>query len=390
MKATDYSNPYELYIPNVKPAYTLSTKDYASLKEKEHFWNDRQNNPHLDYCRIDSDIQYKALYKVLSGKPNCIFRGIKDAKHKIYTSAQVHSILKKTSIEPRQFVTNEIIALKKANGGLLPRYFEALGVDETDFLYLSLLQHYSAKTPFLDFSYSLDKALFFAQDKYKYCLFGNDISKYVSIYWIDLEEMGFEFIDTIRWYADQLKQALDCIINIYSQDPNINLDVSNLNWENFLSWCSPNNRNEGFKCIELGYITDRRPQSGHKITKIEYNNIITQFVKNVKMCQLTSGSSLYNQYHNELYNAIIQNVKLTNLNITAQEGCFLLYNPENNLVPLEDYWSHNITYQYVPTLHCIDINKKLIRSQILPQLKKMNITHDTMYPLEEKIVSGVV
>lgn len=389
MKVVENSNPFEMYNPSIKPAYTLSTKDYASLKEKEQFWIDGDNNPHLDYCRIDNDIQFKSLYQTLSAKEHCIFRGINEAKHKMFTSVQVHHIIKKLSSTPRQFVDREIEILKNINNHLFPSYFYSLSVDETDFLYLSLLQHYNAKTPFLDFSYSLNKALFFAQDDYKYCLLGNDISKYVSIYWIDLDERGFELIDIIKWYADQLEQALDGIISVLTHHPDIRLDVSILNWENFLLWADQSNRGEGINRIELGYITDKRAPIIPKITKKEYNDIITKFVNDVKIGKLTRHSALYNEYYEKLYNAIIQNVKLTNLNITAQEGCFILYNPNESNIPLEDFWSHNNTYLHLPTLHCVDISKKLIRTQIKPMLKQLNISKATIYPIEKDIVSSV-
>ena len=264
-----------------------------------------------------------------------------------------------------------------------------MDVAETDFLYLSLMQHYSAKTPFLDFSYSLDKALFFAQDGYTDNLSENDIDNYVSIYWINLEE-GYELIDIIKWYANQLKNALKSIQDFvqFTSDPNF--DISILNWDNFLLWFSPDNRGDGINKIELGYITDRRDPAIHKTTKQEYDIVLKDFVRDVANGTINDNSQLFNNYYEQLYTAIIQNVKLTNLNITAQDGCFILYNPTEELVPFEDFWAHNVTFLHLPTLHCVDISKRLIQSQILPLLKRNNITHDTMYPIEKEIVSSVV
>ena len=212
------------------------------------------------------------------------------------------------------------------------------------------------------------------------------MSLYIGLIW---GERGFELIDIIKWYADQLEQALDGIINVLTHHPGIHLDVSILNWENFLLWADPSNRGEGINRIELGYITDKRVPIIPKTTKKEYNDFIAKFVNDVKIGKLTRHSALYNEYYEKLYNAIIQNVKLTNLNITAQEGCFMLYNPSESNIPLEDFWSHNNTYLHLPTLHCVDISKKLIRTQIKPMLKKMNISKATIYPIEKDIVSSV-
>ena len=392
MKATDPVDPNEIYNPMLRPHYTLTKESYKSLEEKQQYWNANAVNPHLHYDgHIDTIEQFEGFIATMNGQTNCIFRGLNEAKYKLFTSLQVHYLKNAFPFNAREFVAREISELKGAHGQLFPRYFRAMDIAETDFLYLSLMQHYSAKTPFLDFSYSLNKALFFAQDGYQDNLSSNDIDNYVSLYWIDVNETkGFELIDIIQWYPQQLERALDMLKNLIESHPNINVDFSILNWDKFLSWMEPQNHGEGFNQIELGYITDRRAPIVHKTTKSEYDTWLVQFVKDVKSGSFNGNPNLMSDYYTRFYNAIIQNVKLTNLNITAQEGCFILYNPYEGLVPFEDFWSHNITYQHLPTLHCVDISKRLITSLILPLLKQNGITHDTMYPLEKDVVSSIV
>lgn len=390
MKATDPVDPNEIYNPMLRPHYTLTKESYKSLEEKQQYWNANAVNPHLHYDgHVDTKEQFGEFMASMNGKPNCIFRGLNEAKYKLFTSLQVHYLKNSFPFNAREFVAKEIIELKGANGQLFPRYFRAMDVAETDFLYLSLMQHYSAKTPFLDFSYSLYKALFFAQDGYTDNLSGNDIDNYVSIYWLNVGE-GFELIDIIQWYANQLRNALTAIQNFILSAPNMEIDASILKWDNFLLWFSPINRGEGINKIELGYITDRRDSAIHKTTKQEYDILLNNFVRDVATGAINANPQLFNNYYEQLYTAIIQNVKLTNLNITAQDGCFILYNPTEELVPFEDFWAHNVTFLHLPTLHCVDISKRLIQSQILPLLKRNNITHDTMYPIEKEIVSSVV
>lgn len=386
-----FVNPTEIFNPMEKPLYTLSRDSYTSLKEKETYWNMQAVNPRLHYDgHLDSIEDFNSFHATMMDR-HCIYRGLNEAKYKLFTSLQVHYIKNAFPFSARMFVAIEINKLKQANHNLFPQYFKAMDVAETDFLYLSLMQHYSAKTPFLDFSYSLDKALFFAQDGYQDDLSGNDIDNYVSLYWMDPNETkGFELIDIIQWYPQQLKRALEMLKDLIEKHSNINVDFSILNWDKFLSWMEPQNQNGGFNQIELGYITDRRAPLSHKATKSEYDSWLQEFVQDVKSGSFNSNPNLMSDYYTKFYYAIIQNVKLTNLNITAQDGCFILYNPREELVPFEDFWSHNKTYQYLPTLHCVDISKRLIVSQILPLLKQNGITHDTMYPIEKDIVSNIV
>lgn len=390
MKTQPVVSGDKLFMPMEKSRFTLSVDSYSSLDEKRSFWSNGKENPHLDYHRIDSIEDFGPFYDALSANSNCIFRGVNEAKYKMFTSLQIFHILNSLPITPRQFVASELEELKKADDGLYPRYFRSMNIDETDFLYLSLLQHYFAKTPFLDFSYSINKALFFAQDRYRHIASDKDINNYISLYWIDLsEDKGFELLDIIQWYANQLNYALDQLMRIYEAYPNADINISILNWENYLLWSNPGNMGEGINKIELGLITDKRDLVPHKTTKEEYNELLTDFKRDASAGKLKADSKLLQYYYDSFYNALIQNVKLTNLNIIAQEGCFLLYNPENSLVPLEDFWSHNPTYLHLPTLHCVDICKKLIKSQIQSRLKTANISTEKVYPLAKDIVEPI-
>lgn len=390
IKTQPVVNGDKLFMPMEKSRFTLSVDSYSSLDEKRNYWNNNRENPHLDYHRIDKIEEFVEFYNSLSSKPNCIFRGINEAKYKMFTSLQIFHILNTMPISPREFVANEIQELKEANNHLYQRYLKSMGIDETDFLYLSLLQHYFAKTPFLDFSYSLDKALFFAQDGCRHIAGEKDIHNYISLYWIDLQESnGFELIDIIKWYAAQLDNALHSLETIIESNPKSDIDTSILNWDNYLLWSNPANRGDGINQIELGFITDKRTPFPHKTTKEEYDQLLLDFKRDASAGKLKSHPELYQQYHMSFYNALVQNVKLTNLNIVAQEGCFLLYNPKESLVPLEDYWSHNPTFLHLPALHCVDISKKLIKSQIQPILKKADISNWTVYPIEKDFVGPI-
>lgn len=373
------------------PNYTWGDRSYSSIDEKANLWNDEGRGKLSYHGIITTDGEFDAFYKTMVQREKIIYRGINNAKYKIFTSLQVHYLLNKyINVSPQEYITNEISSLKKAHKGLFPRYFQSIGVDETDFLYLSLMQHYRAKTPFLDFSRSLDSALFFAYDAYdkSFCNNLQNPNNYVSVFWIDLNEKAFEFVDIIQLLSNSIESALRHIGEFLSKYPNTPLDTSNIAWENYLMWYNPQNKDGGFSAFDMGIILDHNIPLPRRFSAQEYNKALVDFKNAAKRGLLTP--QLLDQYIQLLSSIIMQNSRLTNLNIIAQDGCFVLYNPKEPFVPMEEYWAKCPTYVYLPKLHCVDIHKDLIPTSILPLLTKNGISSDTIYPIEKDIVSAIV
>lgn len=118
-----------------------------------------------------------------------IFRGVGEAKFKIYTSAQRDWIINDMSEwagKPYLEFINDLI--KKAyDKPLLTKVFNyyKLKINQRDFPTLSILQHYGAPTPLIDFTYNLDVALYFATEYCQPSLSSNKIDQYFSINIID-------------------------------------------------------------------------------------------------------------------------------------------------------------------------------------------------------------
>lgn len=118
-----------------------------------------------------------------------IFRGVGDAKYKIFSSAQrdwnindMSQWAKKSYLE---FV-NDLI--KQASGlPLLSKVFKyyKLHHKQTDFPTLSILQHYGAPTPLIDFTYNLDVALYFSTEFCQPSTSSNILDHYFSVNIID-------------------------------------------------------------------------------------------------------------------------------------------------------------------------------------------------------------
>ncbi|MBO4829710.1 MAG: FRG domain-containing protein [Fibrobacter sp.] len=137
------------------------------------------------YLVIDSVEQFERWLNTVP-RENKLFRGVNEAKYKIYTSAQrlyITNDLDKSGKKIEDFIQDELNQVKEINGGLLKKYFQLLNVVDHDLLYLSFLQHYSGVSPLIDFSANVEKALYFMQDG---CSFGKmgstGIDNYFSLY----------------------------------------------------------------------------------------------------------------------------------------------------------------------------------------------------------------
>ena len=97
-----------------------------------------------------------------------IFRGVNNAKFKLYNSGQRAWMGQELDIHGKNyqsFIQDEINYAKNFQNGLLIKFFQAFGHTAYDFSILSFLQHYNAPTPLLDFSYNFDCSLFFCIDE---------------------------------------------------------------------------------------------------------------------------------------------------------------------------------------------------------------------------------
>ena len=258
-------------------------------------------------------------------KNKMVFRGLKDAKLRLYTSAQREWLIRdyeKQGIKFVDFVNSILRNVKKDR--LLKRYFNAFKITTNDWLYLSYLQHYGAPTPFLDFSHNLKKSLFFATDG----LTTNSITKkaidnYFSIYYVTLNEVGKEDFSNYLEFSHEF-------------------------------------------AVETNQIK-RLDNSFFEENIIFEKNFIDRilFIPNPLKIRQTKNNKIF---------------VWSNLNIVAQDGCFFLYhNCKDNTLPFESYFKE---YHYnTIELHCVDIHKsladyvrnkiKLTKKDVYPELKEL-------------------
>jgi hypothetical protein len=270
-------------------------------------------------------------------------------------------------------------------------------MEDIDFLYMSFMQHFGLYTPFLDFSYNMEKSLFFAQDKMDNNESEIDIENYVSLYWLQPRKSNLkqhsnptlqrcidagiqpknELMDIVDFYKNSLLKVMPEIKRTMKEYQHI--DTSNIEPQNYYSWYCNTNNGEGLNKLDLGYLADNFSQRD----KVKTFRELIDWLENIKpqMKNETLLEGEFDAYMGALQDSLEYNIRLTNANLEAQEGCFLFFNPPQKSTSLEEFWVNNCTkYKYLPQLHCVDISKQVVVDRVMPILKELNICTDTIYP----------
>jgi len=313
---------------------------YNSLADKA------QNFQH---STIDTKAQLDDLIKkwtTVDNTKNYIFRGVTDAKYKLYNSAQrswkMYELanLGKTF---QDFIQTEVDKAKSFQNNLLVKFYNAFGHVAYDLSILSFLQHYGAPTPLLDWTYNFDCALFFGLDGLRHNP-SDDIDNYFSIYAIDLRWHEFISIST------HLETSLEQIDRILREYPNADAQEVLSQIEN-LSYSF-------FHQLKLFYLPG-------------YTNGGTFYGINSR----PSFKLVYNQH---------------NLNVINQEGLFVFNSDPDH--PLEDYFRGKNTASfdgtfYIPQIICWDIHKSLDEyvKRHLTEGRPIPVDKHFIYPQEENI-----
>jgi len=173
--------------------------DYQKIDTIEDF-NRWYNYMHLRAKEVNDKNSSKD--RDLTINSNLLFRGMGEAKYKLFNSAQRFWITNEVEQwwTPKSYLeyVNEFIN-KARDKKLFFKIFEYYNLkpNQRDFPILSILQHYGAPTPLMDFTYDVDVALFFATEKATSSASNNEIDKYFSIYLIDKTRQRYKELNNL-------------------------------------------------------------------------------------------------------------------------------------------------------------------------------------------------
>lgn len=312
----------------------MKLEEYANLSEKKSFF---------DMTTIDTYKGFDDVYQTLK-RDNVIFRGVNEAKYKLYTSAQREWIIneyEKQGINYTSFIQSQLNYIRGFS--IISHYYKSLNVNENDMLYISLLQHYGAPSPLLDFTYDLDIALYFALDKIKTDSSNIDIDNYFSLYFIDKNQCGNELVDIVSMLRFALESGKDLLDDYIRDNPHISIDDSLLcSVDQYTKWLKDDDTKDGLHKLDCGFIDN----------------------------PLRSGTLSMYKTSEVLY--------WSNINLIAQNGCFIFYT--NDKEPLELFFTLKNT---LPKVRCINIHKSLveyIKNKYIAHLSEQDI-----YPKLDKM-----
>lgn len=303
-------------------------QQYEDLEEKAgHF---------LQSKTINTPEELDAALNVFQGMVDnktlhTVFRGVHEAKYKLYNSFQrmwFEYGFNESDRNPFQFV-QDMINYCFNDEHVLFKYFKQLGVICNDWLILSFLQHYGGASPLLDFSKNYKVALYFLCKGLKPYYGKNETGHYASIYYYKYVDAGKEF-----------KSVKNLAEEIVEKNPHINkVEI----WKNDLSFSS---------------LMKRPPATTPVIIPVYPNRTNIKTPNKVIATHFTAA----------------------NINVTSQEGEFVC-NMEVEK-PLEDVFQEDGT-KYIS---CLNIHKGLCQYIIDKYLDGSLEKHDsTFFPSEERI-----
>lgn len=345
------------------------------------------------FSEIDAIQEFHMLYDSLKEKDHAIFRGVNEAKYKIFSSLQrkfqIEAINRIKYQDQFSFMNQEIQELEGSK--VLPKYYKSLGTPITDYLYMSFLQHYSAPTTFIDFSENIDKALYFATRdiEYSYPTDNKTISNYVSLYWIESTngklplppvydivvkqciKALYAFLSTLETSAVQTDR--DDNHSEKSEDIKTVKQVIN----KYLSF-------DYLKSVELGLILGNNDSRYQRLFVEEqyYVDLCGQITKYLK----TRSKSAMNLWQESIKFLFKEAVVIANLNQVAQEGCFIHFLPPDVNTALEEYEVPESNSKL--EIHCANIHKSLC-----PYIQKWlydqkNISQQSLFPNPQTIAEN--
>lgn len=204
-------------------------KEYKTLDEKRKFFRNGDSESFVINTIEELDKWFENVKLTeneisSSDATALIYRGMKEAKHKLYTSAQRLWILENLKQWGKHdfldFVRTMVLNADK--NVLINKVFSLYFANpkmNRDFPILSLLQHYGAPTPLMDWSYNQNVAFYFATEKIDTFTYEiNNIENYFSIFRINKRNYNTELLNVIDFDYGKYPSIEDFKKTIHGQN----------------------------------------------------------------------------------------------------------------------------------------------------------------------------
>jgi hypothetical protein len=175
---------------------------YNNFEEKKEYFK---------IIKIETLEQFNTFFKEHKSESKGIYRGINNAKYKIFTTLQRENIL--GNITNTFSIENYVSNFR--NKPSIKKYFETININLSKISVLSFLQHHKSPTPLIDFTTNLEIALFFAIENMIDNLWDNsenEIENYFSIFHINNEDTKLINIERVIEGIEKMKDQWDSII----------------------------------------------------------------------------------------------------------------------------------------------------------------------------------
>jgi len=176
-------------------------KEYLNLDEKGNYFEEGTSF-------IDTKDDFNNLWRSLSVAHNqeqSLYRGVSEAKYKLYTSSQrfwIEQQLDRQNKSYISFIERLIIESRNWNNSTITNLFNAYQINDV-FSYLSYMQHFGVPTPLLDFSHNPFVGLFFAVNTIRKYPSGSSIDYYCSLYIADTNNQYYADIEELSKSIDE-------------------------------------------------------------------------------------------------------------------------------------------------------------------------------------------
>lgn len=293
----------------------MKLEQYSSLHEKAIVFKNK-------YKKIDS---CEAFDKWFSGNHGKYFRGVNEAKYKNYTSAQrlyITHELRIHNVSIIDLVKEQVNSLRKVRDGLLNSYYSSLlNLEPSDLLLLSFAQHQKKGiAPLLDFTLDRKIALFFMSD-------GCDFSSCGSIMDNDSDSFSIEDYCSLYYLTGRNKLSLEKVL-----ETELHAELHKIRNKYKERIKNDNHDSTYSHFLNRQLLVDERHVKERFIKRILSSDIKDMIIESPKRDNVKNGT-------------VLPRIMISNLNITAQQGCFVYHN--DGLHPFED-------------LYCVDIHKSVI------------------------------